>query len=1707
MSAVKISTPRLKAQLNVLINWSIDKDIEDSLKLLIDCTVIHERIGLFPTIIDRLSTENCLESLNRWSKTNSYSFHLHRLIVSYKNDPPKLFSTNIFTELKPAKTQFYGELDFFYLVSTVVERIPAGSFDEEKWFERFRLWLVVKAMHAASFQNLQDSYLRELFKYLRIAADKLTRKLDVINKLIVEANGYDQFTRMLEQRAKQLILDSDNKPNDINFLNNLIKICDGTFRQENFVAVHPIYELFNYLPKITDLENIFISTEENLDTQFNSEKNLIDIPEESEVDIGVEVFVDANQSQQLKTLKGNSVLLSTVEELQFLPWAWNKPNPIEVKLLITANDQLLNSEKEEEQILAALIWISLNTGRSFRRTLNIQITEIGDDWTLNVDEWVLTRHQPKRKNSWMPKSEEDKSWIMESLEFHEIVLPDALVLILKNRLSKFTGPKFLIQLWDEKEWGSAESQFLKIYRQSLPRLTPGMLGNFLPQKIFTATENDKLTRILASHPNTGLPPASAYSAWLKNDHPLVFNQFLSVSEEDEQNKIAVGSRLYPIESLLKKAICEAGLALEKIRKSADLIEYHNNLTGYMYTMLLASTGSRPINDLVESIGQFDFENGYFYVDDKSSSRGNKGRLVALPDQLINILRSDYLLHLRIISQTIGIEKSPLATEIFGLSQGLHSDKIPFLFFLKQSETLDWESVSASKISGINLFDWPLPANLFRHRLAKLLPAEGVHQEVVDGFLGHVESGLESYGDYSTRAFLADTKTLRPALNKLFDKLDFVLPRHQPYLKLKNSSMAYTPLKNRIFGSASRAKERKARIINAIKAAKWEIEKTIGDTPFDLIDEYKMEMLSKSMLFHANGLARSDGFLRYGYLIKCINRFSLKLGRHVKLKKQYVFAETSSPFTQLSIHAQTKYALLLDSLAEILTSKPGSRFSATDAALLSALIFSLENRVADKSMLIKAFMGTHFRIVRLQDQYYVEFSASEKIDGLLICSRRFPVTGLCANWMQKAKVLKLSTAFLTKPLSSDFMAIRKIVSENNGQINIVNNVEELFQKHCEILNQANVIELPGILAGYLSGRTISYSWNWPELIRLKMGANYRLDFERCLTNLPTNELTLATDFLPTTKPIVNLINEEGLQQGVKALFKQVRKALTNEKIDYTLKNKTREGLIKRINSLLNEHSETVSQTCLLLVLWIKFLINTKLSSSRYYATSTLERYFSALSSKFEELAYTTNLVGMDGEDITELYSDILRLALDKDRAYVGQRLLGFHRWARSQGVEEPDWSEIDIPELEEFVSPGFIFEKDYQNALQLLTRSSTQYDINDEFSGLLLLLAYRFGLRGKEALGLLASDLVIEDDMMVILVSDNRYRKLKSLSSRRQIPLVFELSACEKSIIDWCLTHLNSIPGSNQTTPLFNHEGEPLSEFTKNNLKHNVITVLKKVSFNPDITLHHARHTAVNKIAHALFPFKTVYKDKEFNFISSSLVDTLLGTVAHTRREAWASARYLGHATRSTQLKSYIHFLGDWAAQYSKSLKLDKQYQIDGVLDIDQFVVLAGELDFKLAENNKINQIKEKVTMVDLIQLFRLLANGKQVQQSAMTLGVELETANYAYDLLSAVSSKSDRIDSKDGSLGIFQNINPSAWKRLFEYIKTVKDEDQVLLTDGAINFDIEKLLPMFGARGHVVMRTDHQFQIMEAFINIFFLKHNCAALLEIFTFYTIGVSI
>lgn len=115
----------------------------------------------------------------------------------------------------------------------------------------------------------------------------------------------------------------------------------------------------------------------------------------------------------------------------------------------------------------------------------------------------------------------------------------------------------------------------------------------------------------------------------------------------------------------------------------------------------------------------------------------------------------------------------------------------------------------------------------------------------------------------------------------------------------------------------------------------------------------------------------------------------------------------------------------------------------------------------------------------------------------------------------------------------------------------------------------------------------------------------------------------------------------------------------------------------------------------------------------------------------------------------------------------------------------------------------------------------------------------------------------------------------------------------------------------------------------------------------------------------------------------------------------------------------------------------------------------------------------------------LLANGKQIEQSALTLGIPLEMAHFAGNLLTAVSAKSDRVNSEKDSLGIFQKISPAVWKRLFEYIKTLNVDASLRIECRDMDFEIERLLPMFGVRGHVLMRTEFQFGMMQAFIEAF----------------------
>jgi integrase len=131
------------------------------------------------------------------------------------------------------------------------------------------------------------------------------------------------------------------------------------------------------------------------------------------------------------------------------------------------------------------------------------------------------------------------------------------------------------------------------------------------------------------------------------------------------------------------------------------------------------------------------------------------------------------------------------------------------------------------------------------------------------------------------------------------------------------------------------------------------------------------------------------------------------------------------------------------------------------------------------------------------------------------------------------------------------------------------------------------------------------------------------------------------------------------------------------------------------------------------------------------------------------------------------------------------LRNFHSLvSREMAVDDPDWSEVPGGEELLSISPGYILEKEYQYALGVLVTNPQSASFDELATAFVLLLCYRFGLRGAEACGLMRSDWVdAVPDNPLVLVRSNKLRALKTINARRQVPLLFQLSALEHEIID------------------------------------------------------------------------------------------------------------------------------------------------------------------------------------------------------------------------------------------------------------------------------------------------------------------------------------
>ena len=342
------------------------------------------------------------------------------------------------------------------------------------------------------------------------------------------------------------------------------------------------------------------------------------------------------------------------------------------------------------------------------------------------------------------------------------------------------------------------------------------------------------------------------------------------------------------------------------------------------------------------------------------------------------MRHDYARYLKHLAHTLETIAPEMAKEIATLSDGTPSKKLPYMFLLTSRDgKLGWQSASTKNLSELELFDWPLPDNLLRHRLVDQLLRRGIHQEIVDGVLGHLAHNTASYGPYSPRSWQEDRQILQPALNAAFTDLNFRLPKIGRKLPPLDTDIIFeTPLRPSQFGQTARKRERRRKKQRAYLEANSMIEMLAQGQDLTELNEAELQELAQKLCLNPDGSPHPAGLQRYDHFRRKLHAAWLKKGKRVRTGRRLYSGgyRENSLFLPESVGAQQLYKqlnrLLPDLSPKVLKA---SRSPNKDAALLAALTLCLDNRIANSQLLESVIGKKDIRLVIYKNRAHLEFA--------------------------------------------------------------------------------------------------------------------------------------------------------------------------------------------------------------------------------------------------------------------------------------------------------------------------------------------------------------------------------------------------------------------------------------------------------------------------------------------------------------------------------------------------------------------------------------------------------------------------------------------------------------------------------------------------------------------------------------------------------------
>lgn len=1689
------TTLRLPVKYVGVAEWAESIDMTDALEVI--CIIL----GCYP---DPRSIKNLTsELINPISKEESCGWAEHPVAARLWQFSRALESTSppingVETYLghsgTAAKTKSdirkYDHTKNAYLLTMVSVPIPrADSHDIQLERHRLRMWLVVQAaIHLTEKQCSSDKNINKLARELAIGSESVEkwRSIDALLFRAKRLRGklpatFKQFTNSLCKAAIQIMPSPGENRSLAAFLNVLIAIAEG--RCEKAAAQtegSPNYAASSYArfqarePQVWSIGDLPSFT--HLPPSLNDD-------DESDSDNILLLTVDSEDSEEEQALTSRAFHLHRAEESHYLPWSWDKVLPPELDQLEAWVSHGLKSVEKRQSLVAAYTWLATKLGRSLFQISSIAIgAEPGDEWVLSTDYRSISRTSPRRTNSWRPKTPEEIAEIAPFVDSMTFDLPaDISSVISLVSKSSPSSPTYLGQLWkafspdvDISRWFDAEA------RIHFPRLTSGKLDQVGGQHVFDQSGDYNLARVATSPPNSGLPGACGYASWDIDTISKGLSLSVAKSSSDNLYARAMGSVLAPLESFLQERIDETGRAI-KTSTSDDLITFHNKYTSYCVKALYAATGCRHLKSPFETIGAFNVEHRCVYINDKSEGGLHDGRIVPLPTKLATLLAC-YITYLKSLKETVSTLRPTLATKISGCLSGGAKD-IPLFFLL--DEALSWHQMTNADLPGLPVLYSLLPFNLFRHRYVQRLIAEGVPVDIVDGWMGHAERAVATYGDFSPRCWIDDAVRHQARIDRMFDSLGFeciaapaVLPRYKP--PVDSSRSTSEPI---TFGVRERQNLRRKTHAREIKYAKLEIVEFIGGRELDSLSDDDIASLCDQMLRKENGFHHSYAAIRFRQLTKFLASSGGKHKRSIKKRLANIDTEKSLVSPALP--------RALDTLAKLnkwcrttQAQVQKAQISKSEALCVGAALLCIEKRLSYKRLLLDVIQGVNFRQVQHKKSYYVEYAEEWNPDDFTAPVQRHEISYKTASLLAHGRALKSTSYNEESRCPRSLESLRAILAGDNfcGESA---NIKALFDGLTKVVEQSNLVLMPGMVAGALSSRMPPTSLNWQDYLRITEKKNVltpgmQLDSEQVYE---IGALRLNQGVIPESE-------KTPLQDNAKQYFDDISHLINAYAQTSSI------NTAKAIEVVCKRYSGKVSSSILLVGYWLSSVIKRgKGRGKRHapYVRGSILRYFSALRGPFQGLAYNVDLMTMDGEDITDLYAEMFEALYEKQQRtdYFSERLKSFQRWAERNGVDRPDWAELDSNDAVRSVSSGCLSEQDYFACQDRIVEQWGEHSKEAMFLGFVLLLTFRFGLRAKEALGLRRIDWCEYNGTTWVLIRNNKIRRLKTPSSRRVVPLLFPLNEFEKILINNVLNHYEIVSGSEINNAILCEirNGTIRVDASTENIPKAIIATLREITGNPRLVLHHCRHSFYNVIAPILLGFGTPSAKALCGDLDVAAIrQIILGPNNDiSRRSGMAIARLMGHHRPQAGLKNYNHLMTEWADSLTPITK-PRARIINEIYNTKRFEEISIAIK---------NEIKEPIgfpepTLLQALQLLRLVSLGKTFEQAGKMTKTNPDFNDMLKDVFASANDKmrfktrgeQDKwLTGNEYSNALLHYVSDAAWLRVLEKGECIETNFTIKM-EGEIP-SLQELLLMIGDNRHVLMSHDPHCNLVKLALDMF----------------------